>query len=361
MTAFDTILVANRGEIARRLIRGARRVGLRTVAVFSDADRGAPHVREADTAVRIGSASAGDSYLRLDALIAAARGAGAGAVHPGYGFLAENAEAARAFEAAGISWIGPTPEQIELFGSKHTARELAVRSGLPLLPGTGLLDSVEEAVDAAAGIGYPVIVKAAGGGGGIGMRMCEDALGLRASWDAVNRLAKSNFGVGGVFLERFIRPARHVEVQIFGDGRGNVAILGDRDCTLQRRNQKVLEEAPAPALPDDVRQRLHEGARALARSVSYRSAGTVEFVYDPVRQEAFFLEVNARLQVEHPVTEAVTGLDLVELMLTLARDGAEAIPPALVREKTPPPIVGHAVEARLYAEDPDRGNTPSTG
>lgn len=359
MSAFDTLLVANRGEIARRLVAGARQAGLRSIAVFSDADRAAPHVREADDAVRIGPAPAAESYLRIDALIEAAHRTGAGAVHPGYGFFAENAAAARAFEAAGIAWVGPTPDQIEQFGSKHTARALAEASGLPLLPGTGLLGSAAEAAAAAHRIGYPVILKAAGGGGGIGMRICEDAAQLRESWDAVSRLAETNFGVGGVFLERLVRPARHVEVQVFGDGEGRVAILGDRDCTLQRRNQKVLEEAPAPGLPDDVRARLHEGARRLAESVSYRSAGTVEFVYDPIGKQAFFLEVNARLQVEHPVTESMTGLDLVQLMLTLARDGAQALPERLFTG--PPETSGHAVEARIYAEDPDRGNTPSTG
>jgi urea carboxylase len=355
VTEFDTLLVANRGEIARRLVRGARERGIRTVAVFSDADRAAPHVREADIAVRLGPAPADQSYLRVDALIDAAHAHGAGAVHPGYGFLAENAAAARAFEAAGIRWVGPTPDQLESFGAKHTARALAAASGVPLLPGTGLLDSLEDARAAAEGIGFPVILKATGGGGGIGMQVCDDAGRLREAWDSVLRLAATNFASAGVYLEKLVRPARDLEVQVFGDGHGRIAVLGDRDCTLQRRNQKVLEEAPAPGLPARVRRILHDSARRLGAAVGYRSAGTVEFVYDPVTCEPYFLEVNTRLQVEHPVTEAVTGLDLVHLMLDLAREG---LPEALFGTHAPS---GHAVEARIYAEDPGRGNLPSTG
>lgn len=359
MTSFDTLLVANRGEIARRIIRSARERGLRTVAVFSDADRAAPHVREADEAVRLGPAPAAESYLRVDAILAAARATGAGAIHPGYGFLAENADAARAVEAAGLAWVGPTPEQLEAFGLKHRARALAEAAGVPLLPGTGVLASLDEAEAAASEIGYPVMLKATGGGGGIGMRVCADAAELRAAYDAVVRQAEASFGTPGVFLEKFVRPARHVEVQLFGDGAGRVAVLGDRDCSLQRRNQKVVEEAPAPGLPPGVRAELHRTAAALAAGVSYRSAGTAEFVYDPVGERAYFLEVNARLQVEHPVTEAVFGVDLVALMLDLAGGGPAAIPDELFAAARDPR--GHAVEARIYAEDPDRGNTPSTG
>ncbi|MFT4125418.1 MAG: urea carboxylase [Gordonia sp. (in: high G+C Gram-positive bacteria)] len=354
-----TVLVANRGEIARRIIGSATELGLRTVAVYSDADRAAPHVREADVAVRLGPAPAAESYLKVDAVIAAAREHGADAIHPGYGFLSENAAAARAAEAAGIAWVGPTPEQIEDFGLKHTARERAVAAGVRLLPGTGLLGSADEAVAAAERIGLPVMLKASSGGGGIGMQVCTSRPEVAAAHAAVAALAARSFGGGGVFLERLVTAARHVEVQVFGDGRGRVAVLGDRDCSLQRRNQKVIEEAPAPGLPEHVRADIHAAARSLATSVGYRSAGTVEFIYDPSREEAYFLEVNTRLQVEHPVTEAVVGLDLVALMLELAIDGPDALDTTLFETDHTPR--GHAVEARVYAEDPLRGFAPSPG
>ncbi|MEU6067675.1 urea carboxylase [Streptomyces sp. NPDC047082] len=351
------VLVANRGEIARRVIRTARKMGLGTVAVFSDADRAAPHVREADHAVRLGPAPARDSYLRGDAIIEAALAHGAGIVHPGYGFLSENPAFARAVEEAGLRFAGPTAEQITAFGEKHTARALAKAAGVPLLAGTELLASPEEAVTAAASIGLPVMVKATGGGGGIGMQACATADEVRDAFARVAALAESNFGSAGVFLERQVRPARHVEVQVFGDGTGRIAVFGDRDCSLQRRNQKVIEEAPAPALPAHVRELLQVSSRRLLASVGYRGAGTVEFVYDPVREEAAFLEVNTRLQVEHPVTEEAYGVDLVELMLTLARDG-RVDDSVFEREWRP---AGHAVEARVYAEDPGKDSTPSSG
>lgn len=356
---FDTVLVANRGEIARRIIRSAKQLGLRTVAVYSDADRAAPHVREADVAVRLGPAPAAESYLRVDAVIEAALQHGAGAIHPGYGFLSENIAAARAAEAAGLRWIGPTPEQIEVFGAKHTARERAEAAGVPLLPGTGLLGSADEAVAAAERIGLPVMLKATSGGGGIGMRVCATADEVRDGFAAVTAMATRSFGEGGVFLERLVTNARHVEVQVFGDGEGRVAVFGDRDCSLQRRNQKVLEEAPAPGLDDEVRARMHAAAKRLAESVSYRSAGTVEFIYDPHRREASFLEMNTRLQVEHPVTEAVFGIDLVALMLELGRGGAASLDDAIFEAEHQPS--GHALEARVYAEDPDRDFAPSPG
>ena len=357
--AFDTVLVANRGEIARRIIRSAKELGLRTVAVYSDADRAAPHVREADVAVRLGPAPAAESYLRVDAIIAAALEHGAGAIHPGYGFLSENVEAARAAEAAGLVWIGPTPAQIETFGLKHTAREYAEAAGVPMLAGTGLLSSVDDAVAAAERIGLPVMLKATGGGGGIGMRVCHSVDDVREGYEVVAAIAARSFGAGGVFLERLVTHARHVEVQVFGDGEGRVAIFGDRDCSLQRRNQKVIEEAPAPNLSEGVRRQMHDAARRLAASVNYRSAGTVEFIYDPVREEAAFLEVNTRLQVEHPVTEAVFGIDLVALMLTLGRGGASALDDAVFEVEHEPR--GHAFEARVYAEDPARDFAPSPG
>jgi urea carboxylase len=356
--AFDTVLIANRGEIAGRIIRTAKRLGLRTVAVYSDADAGSPHVRQADQAVNIGPAPARGSYLNADAILAAAKESGATAIHPGYGFLSENAGFARQAEAADITFVGPAPDQLEAFGVKHTARDLARQAGVPLTAGTNILQTAEEAVAQANAIGFPVMVKATGGGGGIGMLACRCDKEVADAFDQVERVARASFGTGGVFLERLVRPARHVEVQVFGDGTGDVAVLGDRDCSLQRRNQKVVEEAPAPGLPDDVRRRLHESARDLAASVRYRSAGTVEFIYDPVRREASFLEVNARLQVEHPVTEAVFGVDLVEQMLRLAGQGPAGVADFMRGRHVPH---GHAIEARVYAEDPNHDGRPSAG
>ncbi|WP_432015558.1 urea carboxylase [Streptomyces cucumeris] len=355
---FDTLLIANRGEIACRVIRAAHTLGLRTVAVYSDADRGAPHVRMADEAVHLGPAPAADSYLRADRVLDAALSTGAGAVHPGYGFLSENAAFATAVEETGLVFAGPTPAQLEVFGAKHTARTAALDAGVPLLPGSGLLADAGDALRAAEEIGYPVMLKATGGGGGIGMQACAGPAELREAFARVTRLAQGSFGDGGVFLERYVPHARHVEVQVFGDGTGRVVSLGDRDCSLQRRNQKVLEEAPAPGLPSALRSQLHSSARALCASVGYRSAGTVEFVYDADREEASFLEVNTRLQVEHPVTEEITGVDLVGWMLRLARGETgflDGIP------DDGPPRHGHAVEARLYAEDPARDHRPSAG
>ncbi|MER5221543.1 5-oxoprolinase/urea amidolyase family protein [Streptomyces flaveus] len=353
-TSFDTLLVANRGEIAVRIMRTARELGLRTVAVYSDADRSAPHVRLADQAVRLGPAPAKESYLDADLVLKAAKDTGAGAIHPGYGFLSEDAAFARRCEEAGIVFVGPTPEQLELFGAKHTARAAAEAAGVPLAPGTGLLASLDEALVAADRIGYPVMLKATGGGGGIGMSACRSADELTDAWDRVQRVAAASFSLAGVFLERLVEQARHVEVQVFGDGAGRVVTFGDRDCSLQRRNQKVVEEAPAPGLPAHVREQLASAARDLCASVDYRSAGTVEFVYDAVREEAYFLEVNTRLQVEHPVTEEIYGIDLVAWMLRLARGDFDVV-------RDPGAPRGHAVEARVYAEDPSREHRPSAG
>ncbi|TKV28846.1 urea carboxylase [Arthrobacter sp. NamB2] len=360
MSRFDTLLVANRGEIACRIIESARKLGLRTVAVFSEADRGARHVRLADEAVLLGPAPAKESYLRIDALLAAAASTGAGAIHPGYGFLSEDADFAEAVEAAGLVFVGPTPEQLRIFGTKHTARDAAQAAGVPMIAGSGLLDGVEDALAAAQTIGFPLMLKATGGGGGIGMTVCRTEEELAESFPRVSRLAGASFGTAGVFAERYVENARHVEVQVFGDGAGRVVSLGDRDCSLQRRHQKVLEEAPAPDLPDALREELHRSSRALCASLGYRSAGTVEFVYDSARQEASFLEVNARLQVEHPVTESITGVDLVEWMLRLAQGGPDA---AAVLADVPDsvPVSGCSVEARVYAEDPARGFQPSAG
>ncbi|MGW2959663.1 5-oxoprolinase/urea amidolyase family protein [Streptomyces sp. NPDC001220] len=352
--SFDTLLVANRGEIAVRVIRTARELGLRTVAVYSDPDRSAPHVRLADEAVRLGPAPAKESYLDADLVLKAAKDTGAGAIHPGYGFLSEDADFARRCEEAGIVFVGPTPEQLELFGAKHTARAAAEAAGVPLAPGTGLLSDLPEALRAAAAVGYPVMLKATGGGGGIGMSACRSAAELTDAWDRVQRVAAASFSSAGVFLERLVADARHVEVQVFGDGAGQVVTFGDRDCSLQRRNQKVVEEAPAPGLPARVRAQLAASARDLCAAVGYRSAGTVEFVYDAAREEAYFLEVNTRLQVEHPVTEEIYGVDLVAWMLRLARGESD-----VVREPGEPR--GHAVEARVYAEDPSRDHRPGAG
>ncbi|WP_327182114.1 5-oxoprolinase/urea amidolyase family protein [Streptomyces sp. NBC_01334] len=351
---FDTLLVANRGEIAVRVIRTARELGLRTVAVYSDADRSAAHVRLADQAVRLGPAPAKESYLDADLVLAAAKDTGAGAIHPGYGFLSEDAAFARRCADAGIVFVGPTPEQLELFGAKHTARAAAQAAGVPLAPGTGLLADLPDALEQARLVGYPVMLKATGGGGGIGMSACRSAAELTDAWERVQRVAAASFSSAGVFLERLVEHARHVEVQVFGDGAGEVVVLGDRDCSLQRRNQKVVEEAPAPGLPPRVREQLASNARDLCASVGYRSAGTVEFVYDAAREEAYFLEVNTRLQVEHPVTEEIHGVDLVAWMLRLARGEQDVV-------RDPGPPRGHAVEARLYAEDPSRDHRPSAG
>ncbi|WP_437751880.1 urea carboxylase [Sorangium sp. So ce1389] len=352
---FRRVLVANRGEIACRIIRTLRRLGVASVAVFSDADRAALHVRLADSAVRLGGQTPAESYLRAAAVVDAAREAGADAVHPGYGFLSESEDFARAVEGAGLVFIGPTPAQMEAFGSKHRAREIAVEAGVPLLPGTGVLRDADHAAAEAAAIGYPVLLKASAGGGGIGMARCNEPAELPAAFERVQRLARSNFGSGEVFLERFLAAPRHVEVQIAGDGRGDVLVLGDRDCSVQRRNQKVIEEAPAPDLPPALRRALAESARALAAKVAYRNVGTVEFLVDPARAEHYFLEVNTRLQVEHGVTELCTGVDLVEWMLRIAAGDTAFFAGG------DPPLRGHASEARLYAEDPARGFLPSAG
>jgi urea carboxylase len=352
---FTKVLIANRGEIAVRIIRTLKTLGISSVAVYSDADRFSKAVLMADEAVRLGPAPASQSYLDVDAVIAACKATGAQAVHPGYGFLSENIEFAKRLEAEGIRFIGPSADNIAAFGLKHVARELAVKSGLALLPGSGLLYTVEETLEAAEKIGYPVMLKSTAGGGGIGMQLCQDAEALAAAFATVKRMASASFGDDRVYLERFVSKARHVEVQIFGDGKGQVIALGERDCSLQRRNQKVIEETPAPGLSDDLRSRLHAAAVSLGRSVNYASAGTVEFIYDPAREEFYFLEVNTRLQVEHPVTEAVFGIDLVEWMI--AQAAGEDV---LSRAKDLKPR-GAAIEARLYAEMPHANFRPSAG
>lgn len=353
--SFDTILIANRGAIATRIIRTARAMGLKTVAVYSDADAGSLHVSAADQAVCIGPGPAAQSYLNVAAILAAAKATGAGAIHPGYGFLAENAEFAESCAAAGIAFVGPTPDNIRTFGLKHSARALAAAHGLPLAPGTGLLTGADEAAEAAARIGYPVILKATAGGGGIGMRICENEAQVREGFSAVVRQGEASFGDAGVFLERYVARARHLEVQIFGDGTGRVMALGERDCSLQRRNQKVVEEAPAPCLSDTKRAELIAAAVRLGEAAQYLSAGTVEFLYDASREDFFFLEMNTRLQVEHGVTEEVTGIDLVEWMIRGAAGDFAML------DAHAPVTQGHSVQVRLYAEDPAMDYRPTTG
>jgi urea carboxylase len=351
----NKILIANRGAIACRVIRTARRLGIRTVAVYSEADAHSLHVVQADQAVCVGPPPGADSYLRVDRILEAARSTGAQAIHPGYGFLSENADFAEACEAAGIAFIGPTPGQMRSFGLKHTARELACANDVPLLPGSGLLDDMGHARAEAHRIGYPVMLKSTAGGGGIGMQLCWSEDQLDDAFQSVARLARANFKEGGIYLEKYVEAARHIEVQVFGDGRGDVLALGERDCSVQRRNQKVIEETPAPGISDTQRRRLLDTAQRLARAVQYRSAGTVEFVYDAGSGEFHFLEVNTRLQVEHGVTEQVTGIDLVEWMIRLA-DGS--LPPLDALGVAPR---GHSIQVRLYAEDPAKSFQPAAG
>ena len=352
---FSKILIANRGAIACRVMRTARKLGIATVAVYSEADAHSLHVAQADEAICVGPAPSAESYLRVDRILEAARATGAQAIHPGYGFLSENADFAQSCADAGIAFVGPTPEQMRSFGLKHTARELAQRNGVPLLPGSGLLDDVGHARAEAARIGYPVMLKSTAGGGGIGMQLCWSEDQLVDAFASVGRLAKANFKDAGIYLEKYVEAARHIEVQLFGDGNGEVLAIGERDCSVQRRNQKVIEETPAPGIRPAQRAALLETAAKLGRAVNYRSAGTVEFVYDAASGQFYFLEVNTRLQVEHGVTEEVTGIDLVEWMIRLA-DGSL---PALSTFKIAPR--GHSIQVRLYAEDPGKNFQPAPG
>lgn len=352
---FSKVLIANRGETIRRIGRTLRRMEIGSVAVCSEADRFAPPVLEADEAVLIGPAAVAQSYLNMDAILQACRDTGAQAVHPGYGFLSERAEFAERLAAEGIRFIGPRPEHMRAFGLKHTARALAQENGVPLLPGTDILSTADDAAREAEQIGYPVMLKSTAGGGGIGMQVCQDEAALRTCFEAVSRLGGNNFGDARVFLEKFIASARHIEVQIFGDGRGGILTLGERDCSLQRRNQKVIEETPGPGLDEATRQALRRAAKALCGAVQYESAGTVEFIYDTQSGRFYFLEVNTRLQVEHCVTEETFGVDLVEWMIRQA-DGSFTLP-----EQDSLVPVGAAVEARIYAENPAENFRPSTG
>ncbi len=354
---FDKLLIANRGAIACRILRTLRNLNVNGVAVYSEADAASLHLQQADEAHSLGDGPAAQTYLVVDKIIGIARETGAKAIHPGYGFLSENAAFAEACEAAGIAFVGPTPEQLRVFGLKHTARALAKQHGVPMLEGTELLEDVKAALNAAEQVGYPVMLKSTAGGGGIGMRVCRSAAELTDAFDAVKRLGQNNFSDSGVFIEKYIERARHLEVQVFGDGAGEVIALGVRDCSVQRRNQKVLEETPAPNLPTGMAEALCEAAITLARAVSYRSAGTVEFVYDAEAERFYFLEVNTRLQVEHGVTEQVWGVDLVRWMIELA---AGDLPPLAELVKSLKPS-GHSIQARVYAEDPGRDFQPSPG
>jgi acetyl-CoA carboxylase biotin carboxylase subunit len=345
----DSVVVANRGEIARRVIRTARRMGIRAVAVYSDADADLPYVREADEAIRIGPAPPAQSYLDAAAILDAARKTGAAAVHPGYGFLAENADFARQVVAAGLIWVGPDPAAIEQMGDKIRARNLMERAGVPVSPGSREpVSDVTAALAEADRIGYPVMVKAAAGGGGIGMGVAQDQAGLQAAFETARSRAERFFGSPEILLERYVERAHHVEVQILGLADGRVLALGERDCSVQRRHQKVAEESPAPGVSAELRQRMLAAAVLAGQAVGYRGAGTVECLVDAEAGSFVFLEMNTRLQVEHPVTELVTGIDLVEQQFLIAAGE----PPSFDTEAVRPS--GHALELRVYAEDPVR-------
>ncbi len=351
---FTKVLIANRGAIACRIIRTLRRMGIASVAVYSDADAGSAHVELADEAIHIGPSPAAQSYLVVEKIMAAALDTGAQAIHPGYGFLSENPAFAEACGKAGLVFIGPKPDQMRRFGLKHSAREIALAQKVPLLPGTGLLADVAEALREAGRIGYPVMLKSTAGGGGIGMQLIWREADLPAAYASVERLSRSNFKEAGLYLEKYVQRARHIEVQVFGDGRGNLAVLGERECSVQRRNQKIIEETPAPGLSEETRQRLFECAELLGRAAGYESAGTVEFVHDDESDQFYFLEVNTRLQVEHGVTEEVTGVDLVEWMVLQAAGQLDL--GGWHREAK-----GASIQVRLYSEDPGRNFAPSTG
>jgi 3-methylcrotonyl-CoA carboxylase alpha subunit len=354
------LLVANRGEIACRIFGTCRDLGITTVAVYSDADARAKHVREADEAVHIGPAPAPESYLNVDAILAAAKATGADAIHPGYGFLSENADFAEAVTKAGLIWVGPAASAIRSMGPKDEAKRIAEEAGVPVLPGyRGEAQDAKTLTEAAKKIGFPLLIKAVSGGGGRGIRLVTKASELAGELESAVREATSSFGDGRVMLEKLVEQPRHIEVQVFGDSHGNVVHLYERDCSLQRRRQKVLEEAPAPGMPENVRKAMTDAAVALARAVKYEGAGTVEFIVDgskPLSLDTFwFLEMNTRLQVEHPVTEMITGQDLVEWQLLVA--SGEELP--LAQDEIP--LHGHAIEARICAEDPAQGFMPGAG
>ena len=352
---FKTILIANRGEIACRVIKTARRLGIRTVAVYSDADRQAVHVQMADEAVHIGAAPASESYLKAETILKVAKDTGAEGVHPGYGFLSENAKFCELLEDNGITFIGPKPKAIRAMGDKIESKKFAKLAGVSVVPGhVGIIETVDEAVRIAGEIGYPVMIKASAGGGGKGMRIAHDDKECRDGFDRARSEARSSFGDDRVFIEKFVVEPRHIEIQVLADAHGNAIHLGERECSIQRRNQKVVEEAPSPFLDEATRRAMGEQACALAKAVDYQSAGTVEFIVDKDRN-FYFLEMNTRLQVEHPVTELVTGIDIVEEMLRVA----SGEPLRYAQDEVT--LKGWAVESRIYAEDPFRGFLPSIG
>jgi 3-methylcrotonyl-CoA carboxylase alpha subunit len=351
----DTLLIANRGEIACRVMRTAKAMGIKSVAVHSAIDANARHVREADLAVNLGGAKPADSYLRIDALIAAAKASGAQAIHPGYGFLSENAGFARAIEQAGLLFLGPPASAIDAMGSKSAAKALMESAGVPLVPGYhGEAQDIETFRAAAEVIGYPVLLKATAGGGGKGMKVVERESELAEALASAQREAQSSFGDSRMLVEKYVLKPRHVEIQVFADQHGHCLYLNERDCSIQRRHQKVVEEAPAPGLTPELRRAMGEAAVKAAQAIGYVGAGTVEFLLDE-RGDFFFMEMNTRLQVEHPVTEAITGLDLVAWQIRVARGEALPLTQAQV------PLLGHAIEVRLYAEDPEHDFLPSTG
>ncbi|MCX2980666.1 urea carboxylase [Halieaceae bacterium IMCC14734] len=354
---FSRVLIANRGAIATRIIRTLQEMGVESVAVYNEADAESLHVQRADTAVSLGEGSAAETYLNMDKILEAALVEGAQAIHPGYGFLSENTEFVSRCEAAGIAFIGPTAEQMNLFGLKHLARVAAEQAAVPLVPGSPLLSDIDDALNWAADVGYPVMLKSTAGGGGIGMQVCDNKESLTSAWGSVKRLGANYFANDDVFLEKYIGNARHIEVQVFGDGTGSVVSLGERDCSAQRRNQKVIEESPAPNLDQLTREKLHITAERLMASVNYRNAGTVEFIFDADQQQFYFLEVNTRLQVEHGVTELVWGVDLVSWMLQLAAGDL----PDLTSLKSALTPSGHAIQVRVYAEDPAKDFQPCAG
>jgi acetyl-CoA carboxylase biotin carboxylase subunit len=353
---FKKILIANRGEIAVRVMRACRELGIATVAVYSEADREALHVRRAEEAVAIGPSTATESYLSIPKILDAARQTGAEAIHPGYGFLAENAEFARRCAAAGVKFIGPTTAAMEQMGSKTRGRQTVAAAGVPLVPGSERLRSAPEGEAAAQKLGYPVMAKAAAGGGGKGMRVVHTPAEMRSAFETAESEARRAFGNGEVYLEKLLERPRHIEVQVLGDEHGNLVYLGERECSLQRRHQKVLEESPSPVVDDEMRRRMGETAVRVARAAGYTNAGTIEFLVDAAADRSFyFLEMNTRLQVEHPVTEMVTGLDLVQLQIRIA--AGEKLP----FEQRDVQIRGHAIECRIYAEDPENNFFPSPG
>ena len=353
---FDRILIANRGEIALRIIRACKEMGIKTVAVYSTADEQSLHVQMADEAICIGPAPSRDSYLKIANIISAAEVADVDAIHPGYGFLAENAHFAEICENCKITFIGPTPDNIRLMGDKAKARETMKKAGVPVTPGSeGIVKTKEEALEVAREIGYPVLIKAVAGGGGKGMRIAHNDVSLVQGFMTASSEAERAFGNAAVYLEKFIEKARHIEVQIIGDHHGNVVHLGERDCSIQRRHQKLLEESPSPALSSDIRKKLTRAAVRGAESVHYRNAGTIEFLYNEEVNQFYFMEMNTRIQVEHPVTEEVTGIDLIKEQISIAAGNKLSFSDKDLRPN------GHAIEFRINAEDPYKDFTPSPG